>query len=207
MNKATTNAIEIALAVYKQPSQFAAPKTGNLPHSMLDVVKSAAGDEATLQKLADELDVSIEQISQACKFYLQKLCASAGDDPFRMLALDSGATEPDIRVHKRWLLKWLHPDRNPSKWEATLFMAVKQAAQQIETGAVPREHKETSHREAGSRSHLRRHSRKNLRPRRKPVGVLSLVKPFLLPMCFVFICMLVIAGLFSNWPLIRLALG
>lgn len=207
MNKVTTKAIEVALAVYKQPNQFVVPKTGNYPLFMLDVVKSAAGDEATLQKNSADLDVSTEQVSQASKFYLQKLCASAGDDPFRMLALDVGATEADIRDHKRWLLKWLHPDRNPSKWEAKFFMAVNQAAQQIETGVGIKEHKEPPHLGASGRSHTGRRNRKSLRPRRKPVGIMSLVKPFFLPMCLVVVCMLVIAALLSNWPLIRLAIG
>ena len=207
MSKVTTKAIEVALAVYKQPNQFVVPKTGNYPLFMLDVLKSAAGDEATLQKHSDDLDVSTEQISQACKFYLQKLCASAGGDPLRMLALDVSAAQSDIRDHKRWLLKWLHPDRNPSKWEAKFFMAVNQAAQQIETGVGTKGHKETPHLGASGRSHSRRHSRRSLRPRRKPVGVLNLVKPIFLPLCLVVVCMLVIAGLFSNWLLIKLALG
>jgi hypothetical protein len=178
MNKGMTKAIEIALAVYRQPNQFVIPKAGNYPHSMLDVVKSAAGDEVTLQKNSDNLGVSTDQISKASKFYLQKLCASAGDDPLRMLALDIGATQSDIKDHKRWLLKWLHPDRNPSKWEAKFFMAVNQAAQQLESGVSIKEHKESTHLTVSSKASSRRHSRQSLKPRRKPVGVLTLVKLF-----------------------------
>jgi hypothetical protein len=126
------SAIDVVLAVFRQPTTFAAPKHGMLPPGMLDIIKAAAGDEDTLNVFSEQKNLSAEQIKQASQFYLQKLLTTAGADNHRKLGLDYGATSLQIKDHKRWLLKWLHPDRNPSKWESLLFVEVGKAAVQIE---------------------------------------------------------------------------
>lgn len=53
-----------------------------------------------------------------------------------VLALPQNWSSQDVREHKRWMLKWLHPDRNPSAWEANLFHRVKEASDRIENGTA-----------------------------------------------------------------------
>ena len=132
VGKMPLSAIDLVITVFRQPSTFAAPKQGMLPKGMLDVIKAAAGDEETLQTFSDYKKVSTDQIKQASQFYLQKLLTTAGSDNYRRLGLDHGATPLQVKDHKRWLLKWLHPDRNPSKWESQLFVEVGKAAAQLE---------------------------------------------------------------------------
>lgn len=126
------SAIDVVVTVFRQPTTFAAPKHGMLPTGMLDIIKAAAGDEETLSVFSEQKKLSPDQIKQASQFYLQKLLTTAGADNHRKLGLDYDATSLQVKDHKRWLLKWLHPDRNPSKWETQLFVEVGKAAAQVD---------------------------------------------------------------------------
>jgi hypothetical protein len=126
------SAIDVVVTVFRQPTTFSAAKQGMLPTGMLDVIKAAAGDDDTLKAFSEQKNLSQDHIKQASQFYLQKLLTTAGADNHRKLGLDYGATSLQVKDHKRWLLKWLHPDRNPSKWESLLFVEVGKAAAQIE---------------------------------------------------------------------------
>jgi hypothetical protein len=125
-------AIDIALLMFRQPNAVVVGKHDRLPLGIMDVIKASAGHDETLQMLASSKRVSVDQIQQACQFFLRNLLTSAGQDPYRKLGLERGAAADAIKDHKRWLLKWLHPDRNPSKWEHSLFAQVGEAAVRLE---------------------------------------------------------------------------
>jgi hypothetical protein len=95
-----------------------------LPPGMLIVIKAAAGDDATLAQQADIHRKNVEQVKDAAKHYLLRLLLEPNNQGLRLLGLSDGATESQIKDHKRWLLKWLHPDRNPNSWEQSLFHKV-----------------------------------------------------------------------------------
>jgi hypothetical protein len=95
-----------------------------LPPGMLIVIKAAAGDEPTLAQQADIHRMGVEQVQEASKHYLLKLLLEPDNQGLRLLGLSAGASDSQIKDHKRWLLKWLHPDRNPNSWEQSLFHKV-----------------------------------------------------------------------------------
>lgn len=107
-----------------------------LGDGMLDLIKIACEDEGTLATARAELGEQDNVLVEAAKHYLRRLLQEPSSDPYRRLALRPGAPEKAVRDHKRWLLKWLHPDRNPSKWEAQLFAVVNTAAAEVESGAA-----------------------------------------------------------------------
>jgi hypothetical protein len=125
-------AIDVAVQMFRQPNGFGISRRGELPPGVIDVIKAAAGDEETVRRLAVQKNVEDLQIVEAAQFYLRNVLTSAGHNPHRKLALGQGADAAMIKDHKRWLLKWLHPDRNPSKWENILFAQVKEAALHLE---------------------------------------------------------------------------
>jgi hypothetical protein len=124
-------ALAVALHGYRQPASLASLKSGKLPKGLIDVLKAAAGDEKTLELSSKNYGATQEHIKNASQFYLQALLTTANDNPFRRLALEVDAGVDEIRDHKRWLLKWLHPDRNPNQWETKLFKLVNDAAQKL----------------------------------------------------------------------------
>ncbi len=203
MTKERPNAIDVAVAVYKQPNQFVHPKAGQYPIHIIEVIKSAAGDDATIQSISESHDISSDQVVQACKFYLQKLLAAAGSDPLRMLALDQGASEADIRDHKRWLLKWLHPDRNPSKWENALFLSISKAAKQLEFGNVVQSLASTSNSQRASKRSSRQPSWKFAKARRRQFSLSQVARPFILALSFAIVLSAVFAAAISNWTFIK----
>jgi DnaJ domain len=128
-------AILEALHVFKQPVRARSIHRRALPPGMLTVIKIAAGDQATIDDWSTACGESTLVIKQAASFFLQQSIAKAGQDRYRTLGLTPQATKEDIRKHKRWLLKWLHPDRNPSKWESALFHRVSVIAQSLEANS------------------------------------------------------------------------
>lgn len=129
-------AIDRALEMARQPKQLTRQAPHTLPPDILNVIKCAAGDENTLAKSALERNTTQDCIRDAARIYLQHIVTHSNGSDRMVLGLPSGATAADIREHKRWMLKWLHPDRNPSKWETNLFHRVKEASERLENGAA-----------------------------------------------------------------------
>lgn len=125
-------AVSAAWEVYRQPARYRALRRQDVPTDILDVIKISGGDVATTQIWAEQLGVNAEELGKASNYYLHQFMADAGNDPRRLLCLDQQATPADLKAHKRWLLKWLHPDRNPSAWETNLFRRVNEAASRLE---------------------------------------------------------------------------
>jgi hypothetical protein len=118
---------EIALDVFRQPILARHQRRLPLPEGMLDVIQIAAG-----QTSADMNEAQSQTMQEAAVFFLQQVLMSSENDKLRLLGLNPGATLDTVREHRRWLLKWLHPDRNHNKWESTLFARVNAAAADLE---------------------------------------------------------------------------
>ena len=130
---ASTLAIDRALETARQPKLLVkAAISPQFPKNMIDVIKCAAGDEETVNRLALERQFTGDQIKDAARVYLQHMITHANGNDHIVLGLEYGATHDAVREHRRWLLKWLHPDRNPSKWESALFYHVKEASRRLE---------------------------------------------------------------------------
>ena len=130
MNK--RGAIELALDIYRHPSKVGAVRRAALPMDVLKLVRIVAGgdDEIAAQNLTDQK--SPAEMRDAAVFFIQQIMFQSGNAPHRILGLSEDASPQQIKDHKRLLLKWLHPDRNQSKWEGVYFQRVLQAAQSVE---------------------------------------------------------------------------
>lgn len=117
-------AMSYAIEAFRSPSRFRSLSRDPLPPGMLTVIKAAAGDEATLAESATASSLDKADIQEAAKHYLFQVLLDADGKDLRLLGLCAGADPKNIKDHKRWLLKWLHPDRNPSTWEQALFLKI-----------------------------------------------------------------------------------
>jgi hypothetical protein len=70
---------------------------------------------------------------EAAVFYVQQVLFAPGADSYRVLGVDSDADDDRIKEHYRWLVRWLHPDRNPDAWEAIYADRVNRAWQDLRT--------------------------------------------------------------------------
>ena len=128
-NREATN---IALDLFRSPAMAPAMRSAPLPKGMLTLIRIAAGSETETATLVFELGRSSNEVREAAAFFLQQVLFHRKSDDFRLLGLSPGASPEQIREHKRWLLKWLHPDRNHNKWESALFQRVVKAAENLE---------------------------------------------------------------------------
>lgn len=53
-------------------------------------------------------------------------------DDFRLFGVEATAAAEELRDNRRWLLKWLHPDRNGGDWEHEQFVRICAAWDRIE---------------------------------------------------------------------------
>ena len=127
----TRNALDIALQLYRQPALARNVRRESLPPRVLSVIKIAAGSEEEIVLPADHKPEDMQEIKEAAIFFLQNCLFQSGGDSYRVLGVDHDASAEQMLAHKRWLLKWLHPDRNRNTWEAAYLQRVLTAWQVI----------------------------------------------------------------------------
>ena len=133
-------AIDVALGMYRRPATVRATQDAPLPEGMLTVIRIAAGAAVEAEIISLDRARNAEEAREAAVFFLQQVLFRPQSTSYRLLGLAAGAKLPQVREHKRWLLKWLHPDRNHNKWESALFQRVVKAAEDLEhrlDGAAP----------------------------------------------------------------------
>jgi hypothetical protein len=127
-------AFDVALKIYRRPSLVRAERRKPLPLDILPLIRIASGSEVAPEFLTTERAKSELEAREASVFFLQQVLLSSKSDAYRQLGLTSHATPEQINEHKRYMLKWLHPDRNRNKWESALFQRVANAAGTLEKG-------------------------------------------------------------------------
>lgn len=115
------SAAVIALELYNEPRL--AKRLSVLPvhRGVLPLIKIAAGDVEELLVFPPHIATKPEKARVIAEFYLQQVLFHPNSKGLRLLGLSSEASPIQLRDHKRWLLKWLHPDRNPNLWSQQHF--------------------------------------------------------------------------------------
>ncbi len=128
----SASSLELALATFREPARLGELRDRPLPE-VLDVIKAAAGESATIEAAAEQLDAPADTIREAAVFFLQQLLFAPNSDAYRVLGVGSDATQDRLRENYRWLMKWLHPDRNQDGWEVVYADRVNAAWQDLKT--------------------------------------------------------------------------
>ena len=118
MTEGVGQALEQALAFWRAPALLAGARQRPLPEDVLDVVRIAAGDRGLAETAAAALGAPPDELAEAAPFYLQQLLFTPDADSYRVLGVNHDASDARIKEHYRWLVRWLHPDRNADEWEA-----------------------------------------------------------------------------------------
>ncbi|MEO9166961.1 MAG: J domain-containing protein [Aestuariivirga sp.] len=126
------SAITDAINVFKQPARLHGLWKHGLPLDTLQVIKIAAGDADSMTAATKDRNIDEAELREAADFYLRQMFMQAGPSRHRLLGLAPQASLDELRIHRRWLLKWLHPDRAGSKWRAAYFKQISDAAKSLE---------------------------------------------------------------------------
>src|SRR5690606_6110089 len=133
----TAHIPETALALQRAPGERFRLRERPLPDGLVHVLEIASGSPQALAAAAAETGHAEQELLDAVRFYLEQVLFAAEDaDAYRVLGLARDAPQDTIRVHHRWLQRWLHPDRAQAG-DATVFATrVNQAWAQLRTPAL-----------------------------------------------------------------------
>lgn len=182
-----SGAIQVAIELYRQPTLSRTIQKSDLPTDITDVLRIAAGMETDAILATAKSGLKLEELRAACIFYLQAALFQGRPNDRRLLGLPREFDEQLLRLHKRLISKWLHPDVNHNHWESQLFNRVIAAAdrleaitQRAEVPAVPTPVK---------RSYLQKSQSKKIliRQKRSPFRWASLLKSLFGIMAFGFV--------------------
>lgn len=172
----TRPAIEIALDLKAMPSLAKVVRRRPLPPQVTPLIRVAAGSKELAQGFSTKYGFSESYIREACIFFLQEAVLFSGAGSHRTLGLEQDASPEQIREHKRWLLMWLHPDRNNNRWETALFQRVVRSAKALAEPqpAIPQSSSVQKQRALGQRRKIR--PRRQIRPGRLKLHIPKAVK-------------------------------
>jgi hypothetical protein len=166
-------AFDVALKIYRRPSLVRAERRKPLPLDILPLIRIASGSEVAPEFLTTERAKSELEAREASVFFLQQVLLFSKSDEYRQLGLTSHATPEQINEHKRYMLKWLHPDRNRNKWESAMFQRVANAAGKLGKVSVQTEVSsgDPVGRDTAIRNSQRKLSRYQVQPKSKKNGL------------------------------------
>ena len=122
-----SDAVRVALQIYAEPPAARGAAQAPLPHGVLDALKLAAGSAKTQGACSRDFGVAPERLTAAAKFFIEQVMFTQGADHYRVLGVDPQASTAMIHEHYRWLIRWLHPDREGAGWHAVLAGRVNKA--------------------------------------------------------------------------------
>ena len=128
-----TDTIDLALAVFREPSRLAEVRDRPLPEDIARIIRLAAGETAALHEAIQSSGATAESLAESCTFFLHQVLFAPGADAYRVLGARSDAPQARLRENYRWLMKLLHPDRHQDGWEAGYADRVNVAWQDLKT--------------------------------------------------------------------------
>lgn len=135
------HSIQVALELAQKPWLARQSSSQPLREDILDLIKLAAGCNDTCRELQRVTGRSPEVLRQVATHYLHVALFFPGASSTRILGLPEGATRATMIEHRRWLIKWLHPDRNDDVWETAHLARVMMAWDELNVERTPFEGK------------------------------------------------------------------
>ena len=108
---ALPSALHLALDLARSPILAGVMRRQPLPADVLTLIRLAARDDETTQAVSECTGRSPATLRTAAVLYIQQVLWTPDGDHYRALGLARGAPQEKLAEHLRWLMKWLHPDR------------------------------------------------------------------------------------------------
>jgi hypothetical protein len=126
-------ALDLALELSRDPTLASAMREQSLPEDTIVVIRIAGGCNDTIGEAVRMTGAPAETLKEAAILYLQKVLLAPNSDCYRTLGVFPEASGSQMREHVRWLMLWLHPDRNPNEWESVFAERVLKAWREART--------------------------------------------------------------------------
>jgi hypothetical protein len=127
---ASPRAIDMALDLARMPAFAASMSASPLPTDVLEVIRIAAESPEACRAAALATGEPEPVLVEAARFYLQQVLFREEADCYRVLGIRPNESRVSARDHMRWLLQWLHPDRNGG-WDAIYAKRIVKAWREV----------------------------------------------------------------------------
>lgn len=107
------DALEHALELHAMPGSLPLLRRRPLPDAVLLLIRIAAGDRQAIQTATVRTSATTRALTDAAVNYLRQVLFDTHADHYRLLGVRAEDGEDAFREHYRWLMRWLHPDRDP----------------------------------------------------------------------------------------------
>jgi hypothetical protein len=126
----SSRAIDMALDLARMPAFAPSMSASPLPADVLEVIRIAAEAPEACRAAALATGESELVLVEAARFYLQQVLFREEADCYRLLGIRPDEPREAARDHMRWLLRWLHPDRN-GNWDAVYAKRIVDAWREV----------------------------------------------------------------------------
>ena len=134
--------IELALDLARMPVLARSSVAPPLPPNVIEIMRIAAAVPEACQAAVAHTGEPRHVVIEAARFYLQQVLFRPDADGYRILGIQPAASRATAREHMRWLLEWLHPDRNTNNnsWDTVYAERVLKAWREVSAanGAAPK---------------------------------------------------------------------
>jgi hypothetical protein len=128
-------AIDLALDLARMPALARSSVAPPIPPDIIELMRIAAAHPQACDSAASRTGEAQQVLIDAARFYLQQALFRKEADCYRILGVEPSASRVTARSHMRWLLQWLHPDRNNNSWDAMYAERVLNAWHQVSSAA------------------------------------------------------------------------
>ena len=123
--------IELALDLARMPALARSSVVPSVPPNIVELMRIAAAVPEACQAAVANTGEPSSVVVEAARFYLQQVLFRPGADCYRILGIEPTASRAAARDHMRWLLEWLHPDRNNNSWDGVYAERVLKAWREV----------------------------------------------------------------------------
>jgi hypothetical protein len=128
---ARRHVIDFALDLARMPALARTSVQPALPPNIVELMRIAAACPEACEAAMAETGEPVAAVIEAARFYLQQMLFRQDADCYRVLGIEPTTSRATARSHMRWLLKWLHPDRNSNSWDAVYADRVLKAWREV----------------------------------------------------------------------------
>ncbi len=128
---ARPHVIELALDLARMPALARTAVAPRVPPNVIELMRIAADSPEACQAAMARTGEPKRLVIEAARFYLQQVLFRPDADCYRILGIEPTDSRATARDHMRWLLEWLHPDRNNNSWDAVYAERVLKAWREV----------------------------------------------------------------------------
>ena len=126
-------ALKIAIDLLHVPARVPKVRAEPLPQGVPLLLRIAADDREALRMAVRILDRTPGTVRDAATFFIEQALLCPEADSYRVLGATSATSSRELRRNMALLIRWLHPDSNPSGRRSVFVNRITRAWDDLKT--------------------------------------------------------------------------